>query len=231
MDRFTIVNYQWTTGFADNVLLDPVLDIPRRLHRKHIDSSCEITQPSISEIKKIIEHNISLRVSFGWSFETAEFYTSMMSECVEKVSPNHNVYAGNMVADLSCGWLGFVPYNAFEKEVLNNLSVQELIVFNSDVIEFQTNVVKFIASHKVFLQHAFLRDRDYRYNYLRSKRKDPEELVSAFHYYIDSIKTTSYINNIPRQLVEEDIGIHFLEHPGEFFELLDFYKLTGEIYE
>ena len=124
-----------------------------------------------------------------------------------------------------------MPYNSFEKYDIEQLSVYGLILFNNELINFQTDVVKFISQHKTYLQHAISRDKQYRYDMFRASRDNPAELEDAFHYYMAAIRDTTGISYITRRYIEETIGSHFLRNPDLFFELLDFYALKGQLRE
>jgi len=136
-----------------------------------------------------------------------------------------------MVSDSRCDWLGFLPFDCFEKELLSEYSIYSLIEFNNELVKFQTDVIKFISTHKSFLQHSLIRNDEYRFKYYKVRRKDPVALSEAFQYYIESVKDTTGINSIPRSFVEEFIGCHFLHHPDTFFELVEFFMLKGNIYD
>jgi hypothetical protein len=152
-----------------------------------------------------------------------------MKDCIQTVIPKYNIMSGNMCSDLRCDWLGFMPFNAFEKEAYKDLSIYNLILFNNELIDFQEEVVKFVSDHKIFRQHAIVRDERYRFNLYKSIRKNPKELYSKFLYYVESLKETSLPGNIPREFIEQGIGCHYLYHPEIFFELLEFSILKGDI--
>ena len=158
-------------------------------------------------------------------------YKEMMKECIEEISPKYNILTGNMMTDGRCDWLGFIPFNTFEKAAYEDMSLYSLLLFNNELIEFQTDVVKFILQHEAFLQHSLMRNDDYRFNYFKARRKDPVALGDAFNYYLECVKGTSGIDKLPRRLIEEYIGCHYLYHPDLFFELVDFYKLKGSVYD
>jgi len=205
--------------------------IEDNLHRRRLIVRQNRNKDDTENLKKIIERNASLRVSFGWSFESRNHYTTIMDECIEELDPFQTRYIGTMASDDRCDWLGFLPFTVFDKSVFEHLDSYGMISFNNKLIEFQIAVIKFISQHKIFRQHALLRDSDYRFDYYKAIRNDTDQLADAFCYYIDSIKETVGITTIPRQYIEEQIGHHYLRHPEVFFELLEFYKLKGNIYE
>jgi hypothetical protein len=200
----------------------------RRLHIRHSSHAMAVTDRH--PMKQIIAKNASLRINFGWSFECLNQFERMMEECIEQIVPKYNSAAGNMVSDGQCSWLGFTPFNVFERVVYEDLSTYGLIIFNNDLIDFQIAVISFIAQHKSFKEHSLLRNESYRFDYYKAIRQDPIALEDAFHYFIDSIKETSGLEVIPQGYLEECIGCHYLHHPDVFFELLDFYTLKGSIY-
>jgi hypothetical protein len=154
-----------------------------------------------------------------------------MDDCVEEVAPKYNPDIGRMVSDLRCSWLGFEPHNMYDKEIYKDLSSYELINFNNDIVDFQTDIVKSLITHPIYTQHAFLKDEWYRFETFKAIRKNRDLLEEKFHYYIKSIQEISVIVSLPRDLLEQDIGVHYLYHNDLFFELLEFYVLKGVIYE
>ena len=185
----------------------------------------------IQAIKKIIVNNSSLRIGFGWGFESTLIMKEMMDECMANVAPLFNANAGNMTSDMRGDWIGFVPFNIFEQSIFDNMSLYSLIVFNNELINFQVAVVDFILQHKDYRYHAFMRDSYHRYRYMRKIRKDPLALTDAFHYYIDAVRETTGIDTLPRLFAEEMIGCHYLHNPDLFFELVEFYTLKGTLYD
>lgn len=233
MGRFEVLHDNYTTGFQEMVTLRIDRPIEEQLQRRklHIRSSSAIHgETDRHPMKQIIAKNASLRINFGWSFESLRQFENMMNECLEEVAPKYNEHAGNMVSDGQCSWIGFIPFNVFEREVYEDLSTYGLIIFNNELIEFQIAVVEFISKHKSFREHSLLRNDAYRFDYFKNIRKDPNALEDGFHYFIDAIKETSGLEVVPLGYLEEAIGCHYLYYPDIFFELLDFYTLKGAIY-
>jgi hypothetical protein len=158
-------------------------------------------------------------------------FEQVMAECVTKVIPKFNKLSGNMCSDNRCDWIGFLPFDAFERAAYEDLSVYNLILFNNELIDFQAAVVEFITNHVLYRQHSIVRNHRYRFDTFRNVRMDPVALSDLFSYYVQAVKDTSLVPSIPRDILEEQIGCHFLHCPGVFFEMLDFYKLKGEICE
>lgn len=232
MEKFTISEDSCPIGFHEHITLSLLKPVRDQLRRQYLSSlGIESKSWKSSFIKKIIEQNSSLRIAFGWSFESVHVYKVMMQECIEEVAPKYNVLTGNMMTDGRCDWLGFIPFNTFEKAEYEGMSSYSLILFNNELIQFQTDVVEFILRHKTFLQHSLMRNDDYRFNYFKARRKDPVALGDAFNYYLECVEGTCGMDTQPRRLVEEYIGCHYLHHPDLFFELMNFYKLKGNIYE
>jgi hypothetical protein len=180
-------------------------------------------------IQKIIENNSSLRVDFGWSFESAYHYETVMDDCIRAVVHKYNDKVGMMISDMRCSWLGFVPFNVFDRHVYEDMSIYSLILFNNEVIDFQKDVINFVSNHPIYREHAILRDTAYRFSYFKEIRKNPVALSAAYAYYLSAIGNVSAIKPVPRSILEGDIGCHFLYNPDLFFELLDFSILNGDI--
>jgi hypothetical protein len=201
------------------------------MKRRKLEIRRDLNEGDHHQLKRIIEKNASLRIDFGWSFESETHYKTIMKECIETVAPYYNSSVAKMMADLTCSWLGFVPHNSYDKEVYKDLSTYGLIIYNNELVNFQINVVTFIIEHRLYKQHAMLRDEWYRFEFFKNVRKDKVALEAAYHGYIDCIKDICMLKAIPRDLLETQIGCHFLYESDLFFELLEFSILKGEIYE
>jgi hypothetical protein len=231
IDRFSIAKDTWTSGFQVHVSLNPLKDPDIQLQRRYLHFRANEDKGSPSELRKIIDYNSSLRINFGWSFESSFMYESMMKECLSIIIPKFNVSTGKLISDSTCSWLGFLPFNVFERTAFEHLSVYGLILFNNEMINFQKSVIQSILNHRIYKQHALLRDNRYRFDLFKQSRKDSLELSDKYRQYMDAILEISSMTSVPRDLIEEDIGVHFLYDPNLFFELLSFSILKGEVYE
>lgn len=229
MSLFTITTDTNTFGFGRHIYLDIANPIDFQLGRHRL-SIADIPLSS-NELKRVIDKNSSLRIYFGWSFEAAYQYEEMMNECLTTLAPKYSIDIIKMTTDMRCDWLGFMPFNVFERTVYEDLSHHGLIIFNNDLIDFQIAVVEFISKNKWFLQHSITRNKEYRFNEFKLARNNPDKLYELFHYIITSLQNISKLEGVSRQYIEELIGCHYLYHPDIFFELLEFYKLKGQIYE
>jgi len=229
---FTLYIDTYTTGFQEHVNLSLLKPIEPQLKRQRLHFNIhDLRTGYFNEFKKIIEHNASLRLDFGWSFESSIHLTEVMDYCVKNVIPKYNVSIGRMVSDLRCSWLGFEPHNMYDKEVYKNFSPRELVIYNNEIIDFQIEIAKTISSHPIYIQHAFMKDDWYRFETFKVIRKDRELLEEKFHYHMNAIRQILGPVALPRDILEKDIGMHFLYHPDLFFELLEFSILKGDIYE
>ena len=231
MATFSITQETCTFGFHDHITLDPLQPIATQLARQRLFHCRGTDLGNPLKIQKIIENNASLRINFGWSFESAEMFETIMAECIDKISPKYNIGVSNLTSDTRCSWLGFLPANVFERTVYEELSIYGMVIFNNELVAFQEEVTDYVASHKIYKQHSLTRDDRYRFNYLKSIRKNEAALEDAFYQYINAIKDTIQLKQIPRDIIEEDLGCHFLHHPDLFFQLLSITKLKGELYE
>ena len=230
MTQFNILRETYSCGFHNHTSLDPLKPIEHQLNRKRIQTRACRNQGPTSSLKQIIGRNSSLRIDFGWSFEGLSHYEKIMSECIEQVGSKYTFGTTSMVSDQRCSWLGFIPFNIFEKTVYEDLSDDSMIKFNNELVDFQIDVVNFITNHKIFLQHSITRNKSYRFELLKSRRHDRGLLEDSYLYYMQSSKEISQMNGVPRDLLEEHLGCHFLYHPDLFFELLTLSALKGEIY-
>jgi len=228
VSRFIISDHDYTTGFQQVDYLDLTKSIFEQIKRERLVIAPEFITDA-DEIKKIIEKNSSLRINFGWAFKSRNHFTEIMEECIEEIVPLYDIYAGQMVSDNKCSWLGFVPFNAFEKVLYEKLSSYSLVLFNNELINFQIKVIEFIIEHEIFKKHAILKDKRYRFNFFKSVRKNSVALCNAYRYYLDAIHEIEELDSISTDKLEEDIGCHFLYQPDLYFELLEFSILKGEI--
>lgn len=228
---FHITKETCTMGFQEHATLNIRRPIEGQLNRRTLFFRKGLDKGNVLEIKKIIERNSSLRVGFGWSFESEYFLNKILEDCEKEIKRPFTEDIITITSDLRCDWIGFVPFNAFDAEYYKDLCIEDLIVFNNRLINYQTDVVKFISNHPLYRYHALLRDDSYRFEYFKQIRKDPLALSEAFQYYLDALESTTGIIPIPRDFVEEMIGCHYLYHPEVFFELLEFNILKGYINE
>jgi hypothetical protein len=232
MERFTISKEPYTHGFENNITFDPLKPIDQQLNlreliiRKSLDN-----QGDTNAIRSYVERHSSLRINFGWSFESTCMLEQVMQECIAEVAPHFNIAVGGIVSDTRCDWFGFLPLNIFERAAIEDLNLYSLILYNNELINYQQDVVKFVVNHKLFKQHSLIRNDRYRFKYFKAIRRDEAALAEAFLYYVDAVKDTSLVHTIPREILEEQIGCHYLHYPDKFFELLEFTKLKGELYE
>jgi hypothetical protein len=229
MTTFAITDETCTFGFHDHVSLDPLRPIIEQLDRKKLFHRRSGDCGNPFRIQKIIEQNSSLRVDFGWSFESESMYKTILDECIDKIAPKYNIGMIDMTSDMRCSWLGFVPFDLFNRDIYEKLSMYGMILYNNEVVAFEEEVVQFVVDHKLFKQHSLTRNERYRFEYLKSIRQDSEALEDAYWQYLHAIQEITQIREIPRDIIEEDIGCHFLYHPALFFELLSITKLKGEL--
>jgi hypothetical protein len=227
--QFTISDETSTFGFHSHVNLDPLRSVPNQLSRRTLHHRRSEDKGDPVKLQKIIQENSSLRIDFGWSFESPIMFETIMGECIEKIAPKYNIGVSNLVSDGRCSWLGFLPANIFERVVYEDLSTYGLVIFNNEVVGFQEEVVEYVINHKIYKQHSLTRNDRYRFEYLKSIRQDKNALEDVYWQYINAIKDTVQIHCIPRDIIEEDLGCHFLYHPDLFFELIAFTKLKGEL--
>ncbi len=229
MSKFILSDDTDYSRFHDHVTLNPLKSIDEQLQRKRLFHRHAGSVGDPFSIQQIIEQNSSLRVDFGWSFESDDYIKSILDECMEKIVPKYNPNMINIVSDMRCSWIGFTPLSISERTVYENLSMHDTIVFNNEIISFEKEIVEYIVNHKIFKQHALTRDSIYRFEYFKSIRKNASALEGAYWLYLDAIHDTIQIPQIPRDIIEQDIGCHFLNYPELFYELLTITKLKGNL--
>lgn len=229
MTTFYITDETCTFGFHDHVSPDPLRPITEQLDRKKLFHRRSGDCGNPFNIQKIIEQNSSLRIDFGWSFESDSMYKTILGECIDKIVPKYNIGMIDMTSDMRCSWLGFLPFDILNRDIYEDLSTYGLILYNNEVISFEEEIVQYIVDHKLFRQHSLTRNDQYRFEYLKSIRQDPDALEDTFWQYLTAIHEITQIQEIPRDIIEQDLGCHFLYHPTLFFELLSITKLKGEL--
>lgn len=201
-----------------------------------MDLRSKSTHPyTLDDFKNIIYENSSLRLDFGWSLESSDHLNTIMNDCIATIFPKYDIVGlrpfGSITSDLRCSWIGFIPFNVFEKVIFDEMDITELRNFNNNMIQFQIDIIQFITNHKIFQQHSLLRDSMYKFEFFKKRRKDPAALSDAFCYYIDAIRDSNAIHSISRDILEMEIGCHFLHNADLFFQLLDFSILKGTVHE
>src|ERR1035437_3796944 len=126
-EKFVITDETCTIGFQEYATLSILKPIEEQLGRRRLVHRSYREKGNAELLKKIIDKNSSLRVSFGWSFESAKQYTDMMEECIAEVSPKYDIFTGSMVSDIQCSWLGFLPFNVFDKMVYEGMSLYSMV--------------------------------------------------------------------------------------------------------
>lgn len=230
MKYFTVENEPCTTGFQEHVTIDLTKSVEEQVIRRKLRIRAGPNVGKAGDLIKIIEHNASLRINFGWSFESVYCYEQIMDDCITKLSSRF----GNiikMTTDNQCSWLGFLPLNCFERIVYETLPVYDLILFNNNLITLQIDIINFVTQHEIYKQHAILRDDRYRFAKFKSVRKYPVELADAYRYYMSAVRDVCQLVALPRDMLEEQIGCHFIGQSELFYELLAFSILKGEIYD
>lgn len=230
-NKFELLDDAKSVKFNEHYQLNPVKSVFKTLNRRRLVHRVNPTYSDNRVLRKIIEDTASLRVSFGWCFENSTQFTCMMKECIDTVVCNHAYGMNGIVSDITCDWFGFKPYNVFECVVFEDLSTYGLIIFNNELVNYQISILNSIQSHPLYLGHAMIKDDSYRFNYFKSIRKDPERLADSFHYVMSAINNVNGLQSIPRTFIEEMLGCHFLYYPDVFFEILDFYLLSGKLYD
>lgn len=230
-NKFELLEEARSIGFYEHYHLRPTKSVQDTLVRRQLYHRNNGGESDNASLRRMIGQTASLRIAFGWSFESAKHFSDMMNECLEEVSKDHISGMNGLVSDITCDWFGFKPYNTFEQVAYENLSTQGLIIFNNELIRYQIAVLNFIQSHPLYLGHAMTRDESYRFDYFKAIRKDPDKLLDSFHYIVSTINNISGMPSIPRSFIEEMIGCHYLHHPDVFFEAVNFYLLSGKLYD
>lgn len=231
MKRFSIIQDTCSIGFQTHALINLEKSIEDQLHRRKLFFRSGLDKENAIELIKIIEWNSSLRIAFGWSFESTGVLDKIMGEAEQQIIPKFTGNIVEIISDNRCDWIGFVPFNNFDRYYYETLCIEDLITFNNNLIDYQISIVKFLVNHQDYRYHAMVRDEWYRYNFFKKIRKNPIALASAFQYYVDSVMGSSGVNSVPRDIIEQMIGCHYLYHPDVFFESLNFNVLKGTVHE
>lgn len=225
-------NVSWgpdTLLFYNHTLIDPSYDIGAQLGSKSLSHRKVATANSHKTLCEIVKKNVSLKVSFGWSFESAIHLDTVMNDAILAIAHKYNDGVGNIVSDLRCNWIGFIDPVGGPK--YKDLSIYSLIAFNNELIKYQEEIINFVVMHPIYKQHSLTRNGRYRFNYLKSIRTDVDALEAAYWEYIEAFRFTMNDPKVSIDIIEEDLGCHFLHHTELFFELLTLSSLKGYLHE
>jgi hypothetical protein len=134
---------------------------------------------------------------------------------------------------LECKWYEYINERKYYCKSIkcHFSSIEYSICTCFCVIDFQTDVVKFVTQHACYRAHELCRNDQYRYRVFKQIRNQSGPLEDLTRQFLDALKYTSGMERFPRELIEQSVGVHFLQHPSLFFELMDFYSLQGTIYD
>ena len=134
-NTFEILIESKAIGFQEHYTMNPVKSIKDTLQRRVLHHRADReSESNRAELKKIIDTTASLRVGFGWSFEDISTFTQLINKCMAESASNFNIGLNGLVSDLSGDWIGFRPYNVFERAIFEDLSTYGLIIFNNELI-------------------------------------------------------------------------------------------------
>lgn len=218
-----------TIGFQTHSVINPELSVNEQLHRRKLYFRPGLGNPN--ELIKIIEWNSSLRIAFGWGFGSVSSLENVINDCMISLSSHPIVDLVNIISDIRCDWFGFVPFSVFDREYYKNFCIEDLVVFNNNLIDYHIKFAEAFSDHRNYRYQLFVKDERYRYNFFKNIKHNPNALYNAFHYYIESAMNTSGLKSIPRDIVDLTIGCYYLHHPEVFFESLEFNMLKGTVYE
>lgn len=230
-DKYSISMDSCSIGFEEHFHYNPFKPLSEQLNRRFLYHRANRPKGEHVAIKKIIESNASLRVSYGWSFESTWQMSTVFDEIEQIVHPKYNCQVNQIISDTRGDWFGFLPFNAFEKEMLDDLSLYSLIEYNNDLMNFQIEVIDYFISHPLFKQHMLIRDDKYRFTRFKEVRKDSAMLTLLYREYIDSLINILGHESFPKDIIDMEIGCHFVYNPELYFELMNFSVLKGELYE
>lgn len=234
-NQYFRVETDYRVGFQEHVSLARVQTVDeavlrrRRLFYRHHTETTE----QLQYIRRVLQSNSSLRIGFGWSFESTAFMINLFDECYADLIPRfeRQITIPRTVSDFRADWFGFETFNLFDQTALEGLDAYQMIVFNNSLIDFQIDMVRFVVQHPHYRAHQLCRDDSFRYARFKQARQNPDSLEDLTKEYLDSLKITTGMLSFPREIIEQSIGMHFLNHSSLFFELMDFYSLQGTIYD
>lgn len=171
-----------------------------------------------------IQFNESLSFGFGFSVKPSNILEKIVSECLEKIS---NIsFSGIIVSGRHCSSINFVP--AKDNNFMH-LSLAELIDYHKDLIKFQITFIKLLTEHSLFIQSGLFRCNEYRFRAFKDIRNNRSKLIDLYNLYINAGTDLKTFSANDKDIVESEIGCHFLGDPSLFYELINFSILQGKI--
>lgn len=187
------------------------------------------TEEVRQQLIKIITSNSSLVVHLEVEL-TDDQFNVIFKDCEKNIKPGFTGLDIEICTNSTNRLIAFREFNTFEVKYYENLCHDDLIYFNNALTQYQVDVVKFIANHKIYRSAVIVDDEVYRYTYFKSARSDVDELIRAAERYISSFLFHYEADTILEDELRMAIGCHFLEYPTQYSELVNYLKLKGTLY-
>jgi hypothetical protein len=211
MNTVSVVNYFYGTP------------IEQAIHRRRLFHSTLISSDFIPELLEIIRWNSALSVNFEFPYFSTGLPEKEVSKLLEVADPYNISKYVPVLYDTACTVVGFKPLNHLETEIMKSVGLENLLLFNNRLIDYQARFLKEVAASPVYIQQLLKHDRNFRFGQFKKARKSKEDIVDLFHNYISAVAPIS------QDELEMQVGCHFLSYPDLFGELLNFSKLKGHI--
>lgn len=212
-----------------SVDLRTTINTEQLIERRTLGVFLDLYETGDSALLRVLHQNSGLHVGFDWSFENTDLLNRVVEDCVNAVTLSGLILMQEIVTDFRADWIGFMPIDMEHTMRYSVYTVGEAISMNHNIVRFQYEFLQNLYKHPLAQQNCLLNDRDYRYWYFKQRTGNTDQLIEAYHYYMQGIHTILGISRISRDIVNMDIGCHYLSNPELFEELLNFSKLKGEI--
>lgn len=168
-------------------------------------------------------------INFQYVFECTDDELEAIMSDVNVPKPVHNELILNFYSDKSWDSIYIETFNGTVSDIIN-YSPAILKSIYDEMIEYQRNIINQIINHAIFKRNALIFYEPYRHDRFLNIRNNTESLCDLARYYIESMHST-YNVFATEEIIEKEIGYHFLKFPDLYFELITFYKLKGMIHE
>ena len=186
-----------------------------------------VTGDTKQELIENIRKASSLYVEIGWSFESAEDMTDIFTDCQIDCMSKFGSHLGDIVTDNRCSWFGFVPLDPITSNWLTLFTISELNYYYNCMVAYQTAVIEYIQGHQKFFKYALTRDDDFRFAYMKAQRNHTDQLIDTFWLYVNAKIEINKIPYVFRDIVEIQIGCHYMKCGTEFIQQLEILQLKG----
>lgn len=180
------------------------------------------------DLVRSIRQFSGLYIDFGWAFETPDDIELIFNDFLDNYYKSKYDF-GDIFTDHRCSWFGFEPLWPINTSYLDDMSLEELNTYQEQLVDYQIDVITHVQNHPLIFKYFLTRDSEFRFDYLKSKRENIDELTNGFWEYVTASMEISRFPYVFKDILEKEIGCHFIDHSSIYHELLLVLKLKGQI--